>query len=605
MRFLLCKIRYNLQAYGSFVSLLFLLSSAKKRGNIDCQGDDFLEILNRKFKELGLYPGKVAPTARQIEWLRREKMIFFHFGMNTFTGMEWGDGTENPSVFNPEKLDCRQWIKVASDAGFTTAILTAKHHDGFCLWPSKYTEYSIKNSPYKDGKGDIVKEFTDACAQFGIKAGIYLSPWDRHESVWGKPEYNDFYTNQLTELLTNYGKIWEIWWDGAGSTEADYDWKRWATTVRTLQPDATIFGSLGAEPYVDTRWVGNEKGFAGEPCWCTINSESLVNENTGELNSGDINGNRFIPAESDVSIRPGWFYHMEQDNDVRDVSNLLKLWFMSCGRNTNLLLNLPPDRRGLVHENDVNSLLKFNDVLTSTLNNNLAADAVVTSDSTRDKICRAENILTNDINEIYACADGDTTPEIILTFDEPKVFNAFSLQEVIELGHRVTGYEVSAGLNGNWVSLYKGECIGYRSAKHFPVIKTNKVKIKITQALESPVLRFFGLYYFDENLLADRTFKASDKNLLDSSAASVKREANAIDINLGGIIPFNLITLDTDKNRKFDIFLYNGLDFEPYPIDTRGDDITFEKPIDWCYRIRIEFEDNKPIDNVTVGIYLK
>ena len=268
-----------------------------------------MDILNQKFEKLGLRHARVYPSARQVEWMRREKMIFFHFGVNTFTNMEWGDGTESPSIFNPEKLDCRQWIKAIHDAGFTTAILTAKHHDGFCLWPSKYTEHSIKNSPYKDSNGDIVREFTDACAEFGIKAGIYLSPWDRHEKTWNTPDYDDFYVGQLTELLTNYGKIWEVWWDGSQSKNVKYDWARYTDTIRTLQPDAVIFGTLEAEPFVEARWVGNEEGFAGDPCWSTIDSQTIINENTIKLNCGKLDGNRFLPAEADVSIRPGWFYH--------------------------------------------------------------------------------------------------------------------------------------------------------------------------------------------------------------------------------------------------------------------------------------------------------
>lgn len=215
---------------------------------------------------LELKPYGAIPNERQMEWYSRGRTIFFHFGMNTFTGKEWGDGTESPSLFNPTELCVEQWVKAIKDGGFTTAILTAKHHDGFCLWQTKYTEHSVKNSPYKNGCGDIVREFTEACQKHGIKAGIYLSPWDRHEKTWGKDEYNDFYVGQLTELLTNYGKIWECWWDGAGSTEAVYDWERWAKTVRSLQPDAVIFGSLGATPWVDVRWVGNEKGVAGKPC---------------------------------------------------------------------------------------------------------------------------------------------------------------------------------------------------------------------------------------------------------------------------------------------------------------------------------------------------
>ena len=561
-----------------------------------------MKILNEKFNKLGLNPAAVAPNSRQIEWMRREKMIFFHFGMNTFSDREWGDGTESPSDFNPEKLDCRQWISTIHEAGFTCAILTAKHHDGFCLWPSKYTGHSVKNSPYRDGKGDIVKEFTDACAEFGIKAGIYLSPWDRHEPTWGKAEYNDFYTNQLTELLTGYGKIWEVWWDGAGSTEADYDWERWATTVRRLQPDATIFGSLGAEPFVDTRWVGNERGFAGDPCWCTINSQSLVVETTSELNSGDPNGNRFIPAESDVSIRPGWFYHATQDKNVRDVANLTKLWFMSCGRNTNLLLNLPPDQRGLVHENDAASLLAFNKNLTDTLADNLTKGATASADSVRDDSCAADCILTDDINEFYASADADNTPEIIISLDGEKEFNSFVIQEVIELGHRIKEFEISALVDGEWKTLHKGECIGYRQARHFRAVRTDTVRIKINSASDSPVIRFFGLYKFDEALLVDKAPVASEENLLDSKTAVVNIVDNAIDINLGGVYPFNLITADTD--RGFDILLFNGFDFEPCASGAEKE-YRFDEPVMWCYRIKIVFNDNQPADDVKIGVYLK
>ncbi len=566
-----------------------------------------MDILQKKFDTLGLVPAAVSPSVRQIEWMRREKMIFFHFGMNTFTNTEWGDGTESPSLFNPTELDCRQWIKVIRDAGFTAAILTAKHHDGFCLWPSKYTEHSIKNSPYKNGEGDIVREFTDACSEFGIKAGIYLSPWDRHEKTWGKAEYNDFYVAQLTELLTGYGKIFEVWWDGAGSTEADYDWERWATTIRTLQPDAVIFGSLGAEPFVETRWVGNEKGVAGNPCWCTINSQSLITEITSELNSGDPAGNRFIPAESDVSIRPGWFYHSDQDSQVRDAASLLRLWLVSCGRNSGLLLNLPPDTRGLVHENDAKSLLEFNRVLSETLENNLAKGATITANSERASSCRAENILTDDINEFYASDDECKTPEIVLEFDEEREFNSFILQEVIELGHRVTEYEISAFIDGDWKKLYSGECIGYRSAQHFTTVKTDKVKIKINASVASPVLRFFGLYRFDEKLLLEKEYALSDENILDNGTAVVKRDGNDFDIHLGGIIPFNLITLETaDKN--FEISLFNGFGFEPCKATISHSEklskAEFDTPIGWCYRIKISFKDAAPED-INPGIFLK
>ncbi len=566
--------------------------------------------LNKKLDSLGLYAASPAPSARQIEWLQRERSIFFHFGMNTFTNMEWGDGTESPSIFNPEQLDCRQWIKTVKDAGFKAAILTAKHHDGFCLWPSKLTEHSVKNSPYKNGNGDIVKEFTDACAEFGIKAGIYLSPWDRHEKTWSTPDYDDFYVGQLTELLTNYGKIWEIWWDGSQSKNITYDWKRYTDTIHKLQPDAVIFGSLGAEPYIEARWVGNESGFAGDPCWSTVDSETIVKETTSELNSGKIDGNRFLPAEADVSIRPGWFYHKEQDNEVRDVKNLLKLWFLSCGRNASILLNLPPDRRGLIHENDVVSLLKFNEVLEESLSLDFAKGAFVTANSVRNITCAPENILNDDRNEFYAAEDCCTTPELIFDLDGEKTFNTFILEEVIELGHRVTGFEVSAFVDESWKQLYKGECIGYRSAQHFPTVTTDKVKIKITDALHAPVLRKFSLHKFDESLLLEKEYALSDANILDSSTAKIKHEGNEFDLHLGGIIPFNLITIEAPGCKKCNISLYNGFDFEPCNATvTYSDSVikaVFEKPIGWCYRIKITLTDEcKNYDDFKLGVYLK
>lgn len=566
--------------------------------------------LNEKLNSLGLKAMSPAPTKRQVEWLQREKSIFFHFGMNTFTNMEWGDGTESPSIFNPGQLDCRQWIRTISDAGFKAAILTAKHHDGFCLWPSKYTEHSIKNSPYKNGQGDIVKEFTDACAEFGVKAGIYLSPWDRHEKTWSTADYDDFYVGQLTELLTNYGKIWEVWWDGSQSRNITYDWKRYTDTIHTLQPDAVIFGSLGAEPYVEARWVGNESGFAGNPCWSTIDSESIIKETTSELNSGKIDGNRFLPAEADVSIRPGWFYHKEQDSEVRDVKNLLRLWFLSCGRNASLLLNLPPDRRGLVHENDAESLIEFNRVLEASLSIDFAKGAKATADSIRDISCNAENLLSDDRNEFYASEDSCKTPEIIFTLDGEKTFNTFALEEVIELGHRVTGFEVSAEVGGEWQLLFKGECIGYRSAQHFPTVTTNKVKIKITDALYAPVLRKFSLHKFDESLLLEKEYALSDENILDSTTAKITREGNEFDLHLGGIIPFNLITIEAPECKKCEISLYNGFDFEPCNATVTYKDslikAEFEKPIGWCYRIQIKLDDKADLsEDVKLGVYLK
>lgn len=570
-----------------------------------------MDTLNSKLEKLGLVPMSPAPSSRQVEWLQRERMIFFHFGMNTFTNMEWGDGTESPSIFNPTELDCRQWIKTIKDAGFTAAIFTAKHHDGFCLWPSKYTEHSIRNSPYKDGNGDIVKEFTDACAEFGIKAGLYLSPWDRHEKTWATPDYDDFYSNQLTELLTNYGKIWEIWWDGSQSRNVKYDWARYTDIIHTLQPDAVIFGSLGAEPFIDARWVGNESGFAGNPCWSTIDSSSVIDEITSELNSGKLDGNRFLPAEADVSIRPGWFYHSEQDKEVRDVPNLVKLWFLSCGRNSSLLLNLPPDRRGLVHETDAQNLIRFNEVLANAFSCDLAKKAKVTATDVRCEECSPSNLTDPDYNTFYASGDSCTKPEITFVFEEDVSFNCFGIREVIELGHRVTGFEVSALVDGEWKLLADGQCIGNSCFSHFDRITTSKVRLRITEALYSPVLRSFSLYDFDETYLFEKEYAMSDENILDNGVAKVTRNGNTFDIHLGGIIPFNLITVDSPDYKEFDISLFNGFDFEPCPVslDYSKDliKIDFSKPIGWCYRISIEFRNlsEEQLDKIQLGVYLK
>ena len=545
------------------------------------------------YEGLGLKPLNPVPNKRQLEWYDREKMVFFHFGMNTFTDKEWGDGTESPSLFNPSELCVEHWIKAIKECGFTSAILTAKHHDGFCLWQTKYTSHSIKSSPYKNGKGDIVKEFCDACEKYGIKAGIYLSPWDRHEKTWGSEEYNDFYVGQLTELLTSYGKIWEVWWDGAGSTEAVYDWDRWAECVKKHQPDAVIFGSLGATPYVDVRWVGNERGIAGKPCYSTIDKTSLIYEYTNELNHGKIGGDSFIPAEVDVSIRPGWFYHSEQDTEVRTPSNLIDLWFTSNGSNAGLLLNLPPDRRGLIHDSDIMSLKEFNRILTSALSNNLCKSASATASSEREN-CPAKNLLQGGI---YVPLDSDKDCEITFKLDEPKLFNAFMIREELALGQRVTGVEVSALVNNEWKILSQGECIGYRLCeKHEPIL-SSKVKLKITSALDTPVLKDFGLFYFDYESTND---KGKARNVTDISISEF-----SIDANLGGIYPFENIILKNAPKCAYTLYIFDGARFYKHIngfVSSDLHNIQLVHKIDYSYRFKIEFENKIQNRNIEIKI---
>ena len=546
------------------------------------------------FGAFGLSPSGATPNERQIEWFDRERMVFFHFGMNTFTDKEWGDGTESPSTFNPTELDVRQWVKAIKDGGFTAAILTAKHHDGFCLWPSAYTEHSIKNSPYKDGKGDIVREFTDACAELGIKAGIYLSPWDRHEKTWGKDEYNDFYVGQLTELLTNYGKIWECWWDGAGSTEAVYDWERWARTVRTLQPDAVIFGSLGATPFVDVRWVGNEKGVAGKPCYATIDEISLVVETTSELNSGKLGGERFIPAEVDVSIRPGWFYHKEQDCMVRTPENLIDLWFNSNGSNAGFLLNLPPDRRGLIHENDVKSLLDFKKTLDKCLSVNYADGATIECDNERAG-CEAENLISDTPSRFYSSNDDNEESIINITLKEKSEFNTVIIREIIELGHKVTDICADVLANGEWKEVFKSKCIGYRLAERFDTVLADKIRLRIKGLKESCALYGLGVHNF--TLRYEKNSTKSDKNLALSQGCAVEITDNCIDVNLGGVIHFNKIKVENPPLGKCELLVFNGFSFEKYASAETKDsclNLELDKAVDYAHRFKLVFEN--PLD---------
>ena len=370
------------------------------------------------YGKYGLKAYGALPNKKQMEWFRRGRSIFFHFGMNTFTDKEWGDGTESPEMFNPTDCDVDSWVKSIFEAGFELAILTAKHHDGFCLWQTKYTEHSIKNSPYKNGKGDIVREFTDACKKYGVKAGIYLSPWDRHEKTWGTPEYNDFYVGQLTELLTNYGEIWECWWDGAGSTEAVYDWERWACTVHALAPNAVIFGSLGATPWVDVRWVGNEKGIAGEPCYATIDASSLVYEYTTELNSGKAGGERFIPAEADVSIRPGWFYHKEEE--PHSLERLFNTYLRTVGNNSTFNLNIPPMPNGKFDPRDLERLKELGELIRTEFKTNLA-----------------EGISFETLSGY-----GETQPEYVLKLNKKETIKYIEIAERISEGQRVESFVV-------------------------------------------------------------------------------------------------------------------------------------------------------------------
>ena len=349
---------------------------------------------------------QVCPAPRQLAWQRLERTAFFHFGINTFTDREWGTGKEDPKRFNPTKLDCRQWIRAIKVAGFKLAILTAKHHDGFCLWPSKLTTHSVASSPWKDGKGDVVRAFVDACRAEGIRVGLYLSPWDRHEPTYGTPAYNDFFVGQLKELFDDYGPIDEIWFDGAcgegpNGKRQVYDWARFYTYIRARNPACVI-----AVSGPDVRWVGNESGLARESEWSVLPVEAVNNDAVRQgfeafhfdgddqasiarrqLRQADLSADSptlgalgtvlasdawvWYPAECDVSIRPGWFYHPDQDGQVKSLAQLMDIHDRSVGRNAVLLLNIPPTPEGLLHANDVARLREFGQALRDTFGTNL------------------------------------------------------------------------------------------------------------------------------------------------------------------------------------------------------------------------------------------
>ena len=447
------------------------------------------------------------PSERQLAWHEMEYYMFVHFTVNTFTDKEWGYGDEEPTVFNPDELDCRQWAKVAKEAGMKGIIITAKHHDGFCLWPSAYTGHSVKNSKWRDGKGDVLRELREACDEYGLKMGVYLSPWDRNSAVYGTPEYILYYRSQLRELLTQYGEIFEVWFDGAnggdgyygGARETRridnktyYDWSNTHTIVRELQPMACMFSDAGP----DVRWVGNESGMGSLTNWCLLNRDEMYPGGNFAtiLGEGHENGKYWVPAEVDVSIRKGWFYHPSQDSMVRSPENLLELYYSSVGRNSNLLLNVPPDRRGLLHENDVKSLLAFRDLREKEFAKELAMGKKAIASSERGKKYSAGNINDGNPETFWATPDGVTSADVTIDLGEETELNRILLQEYIKLGQRVREFKVEALSDGRWISLVDGTTIGYKVIRKFPVIRASKIRVKITGSKACPVISNVELF---------------------------------------------------------------------------------------------------------------
>jgi alpha-L-fucosidase len=447
------------------------------------------------------------PSPQQLDWHEMEYYAFVHFNMNTFTDIEWGLGGESPELFNPTELDTRQWARVAKEAGMKAIILTAKHHDGFCLWPSEFTEHSVKNSPWKNGEGDVIRELAAACKEYGLKMGLYLSPWDRNHKDYGKPEYITYYRNQLKELLTNYGDVFELWVDGAnggdgyygGANETRnvdrttyYDWENTFALAREYQPEIVTFSDGGPE----VRWVGNENGFAAATNWAPLRRAEFAPgvADSKQLGTGHEDGTHWVPAECDVSIRPGWYYHESQDDKVKSLEQLLDIYYKSVGRNANLLLNLPVDRRGLVHENDVKALMELRKTLDETFDNNLALGKGVTASNNRGNRYKAANLLDGDPSTYWATEDGVVESSVEIDFRSEITFNRLVLQEYIQLGQRIKAFRVEAMTEEGYTTIAEETTIGYKRILRLPDTTTDKLKVTILDAKAVPVLSNIEVY---------------------------------------------------------------------------------------------------------------
>ncbi|MEO8635561.1 MAG: alpha-L-fucosidase [Gemmatimonadales bacterium] len=419
-------------------------------------------------------PARPVPSASQLLWQRDELALFLHFGVNTFTDREWGDGKEDPAIFAPSALDAGQWARTARQTGARAMILTAKHHDGFCLWPSRTTQHSVARSSWRSGQGDVVREFVDACRVNGLRAGLYCSPWDRNATVYGdSPRYNDFYCDQLTELLTRYGPIHEVWFDGANGEGPNgrkqvYDWPRVFALVRKLQPNAVIFSDAGP----DIRWIGNEHGEAGDPNWSTVNPALVPYPGasgdgvTEALLHGDPDGPLWRPGETDTSIRPGWFHHPAEDDQVHTVEELIQLHFTSVGRNSKLLLNVPPTRDGLLHATDVARLTQMRRSLDTLFRQDLVGDRTFTWRATGARSAVAELEL------------GVPGQSVMVGIAD--------LREEIERGQVVARYRLEGSNGGDWRTLSRGTTIGYRKLDRFAPQAVRRVRFIVEDAVATP-----------------------------------------------------------------------------------------------------------------------
>lgn len=443
-------------------------------------------------------PAGPLPSPAQVAWQRLEFTAFVHFGPNAFTGAEWGTGAEQPRIFNPTQLDARQWVRAFKAAGMKGVVVTAKHHDGFCLWPSKESTHTVAASPWRDGGGDLLRELSDAARAEGVKFGVYLSPWDRNHPTYGTPEYNDVFVRMLEEVLGNYGEIFEVWFDGANGEGPNgkrqvYDWPRFLATVERLQPNAVVFSDAGP----GLRWVGNERGEAPLTNWALLDRDRYEPGTpfSFELAEGTELGTHYVPAECDVSIRPGWFWRESEDMRVKSPRSLFRLWDASVGRNCGLLLNVPPDDRGLIRDVDVNALRGLRALVDATYGTALHTGATATATVTRGAGFDAARVLDADPDTYWAAPDGTTHTAVTLTLPAPVTIDRVVLQEPIALGQRISLFEVEiADTAGVFRRVATGTTVGHKRIVVIPRTTTSKVRVTIHDARATPLLGTIALH---------------------------------------------------------------------------------------------------------------
>lgn len=427
--------------------------------------------------------------------------MFVHFGPNTFTDNEWGSGEESPDVFAPTALDCGQWARTAKAAGMKGIIVTAKHHDGFCLWPSRYSRHTVRHSAWRDGKGDVLRELSEACARYDLKFGVYISPWDMSHPLYGREEYNEAFVGSISEILSNYGNVFELWFDGAcgeNDTVSPYNWRLFNTTALTLQPDVVIFSDTGP----GCRWVGNENGFAGETNWSRLNTEGFAPgkfaPSRDTLGSGNVHGTRWVPAEADVSIRPGWFYSPSTDDKLKTVDELMEIWYASVGRNANLLLNVPADRSGRIPAGDSARLMEFRRAREDAFHIDYAKMSRTLSASVRGNHPRysASNIVDGRYDTYWTTDDSVRSASFTVYFRRDRKVSSVMLQEYIPLGQRIKAFSIECrdAATGEYVTVAEGTTVGYKRILRFNPVTASEVRVNIIDSYAPPVINNMSIY---------------------------------------------------------------------------------------------------------------